>query len=119
MTPESLFPMIKQMVFKRPILLVIDAIDQVYIDNYRDFIFCSWVTAGNNPYVKIIVSSLGSNAVSDSNKQAHILPNMGKDAEIMLYNQLRIHNRTICREQKEEVTKCIMPRTNLRCSSIC
>ena len=107
-TPESLFPMIRQMKFNRPILLIIDAIDQVYIENYKDFTLCFWATAGNNPNVKIVISSLGCDTVSDSNKHAHILQNMGMDAELMLYDQLRIHNRTISKEQKGEVRQCII-----------
>lgn len=107
-TPEVVFHGVRSMKFDRPILLIIDAIDQVYIDNYKDFIRCAWITAGNNPQVKIIFSSLDSIAESTPDKQIYMLPNLGKDAEILLYDQLNIHNRTLSEVQKEAITRCII-----------
>ena len=106
-TPEEIFIKVKHMSFNCKILLIVDAIDQVYDENYKEFKQCMWITAGGNPNVKIIFSSLEEGFDSTPHKQSFVLSDMGQDAECMLYNQLLVHNRTIYETQRAAIMQCV------------
>ena len=101
------FEMGRKRIYEHPILLIIDAIDQVYDKNIEDFKKCAWITTGNNHMLKIVYSSLEDGFEPSLNTQSLILSGMGGDAESLLYNQLYYHNRRISDVQKTAIVQCI------------